>query len=260
MPLAGRAVAAPPDAALDHAMLAARARILSNPGVDALRSAVAEARGCQPGRAAGSAPGRCAVCRSAGVGTPARVRAGPHAAGPPGHAERGGTLRRPSGQPAGGRNRLAGRPQPVSPLPGAGRPELLLNTQITAADRACRRGQCTACRPGWRAIRATPAPGRHCPVSAPRWGSRPCGRSGPRPRCRWPGWTTAPRNGPVQGRTEPGAAGGGAGQDHIEASIIDTRTRQVELLASGTGARALIQSPAPAPNRSASPAARPGSR
>ena len=66
-------------------------------------------------------------------------------------------------------------------------------------------------------------------------------------------WTTAAAHGPLQGgaRTWCAVRPGGAGVDHIEASIIDTRTGPGAVTAERTGARALIRSPCPAPSRSA---------
>ena len=83
--LAGRPAApAAPD--LVHAMMAGRARVLSNPGVDALRSYLTEAQASQRPRA----PGRRPVCRGAGKRQAARCRRRRQVRGQARRADRGG--------------------------------------------------------------------------------------------------------------------------------------------------------------------------
>jgi predicted Zn-dependent protease len=224
----GAAVAAPPDAALDHAMLAARARILSNPGVDALRSAVAEAGVAS--LAAQPAARQAGVLYAAALAS-ARLREFVQArtlldrlatlsAAAPSAARLGSLLEAEIALLAG---------QPVSPLPGAGRPELLLNTQIRL--QTGRAAEASAPLQTWLA--------RH-PRDASAWqalSSVSAALGQPLRAIR--------AEAEVQvARLDYGAAldrltaaqnlvrrsPNGAGQDHIEASIIDTRTRAVQLL------------------------------
>jgi len=225
---AGSAAPTTADSPLDHAMVSARARILSNPGVDALRSAVAEA--AVPGLASAPASRQAGVLYSATLAS-ARMRD---------FAAAQATLGRLSvvsaASPAAVRlvRLLAAElalqaGQPADILSGAGRPELFLNTQSLLLSG----------RPG----DALPA--------LQTWLSRH-----PRDASAWQALSSASAaqgltlrairaDGEAQvARLDYGAAldrfkaaqnlmrvaPGGAGLDHIEASIIDTRSRAVQLL------------------------------
>ena len=218
---------APADMAMDHAMVSARARILSNPGVDLLRNAVAEAAG--PGLSLLPAPRRAAVLYGATLAS-ARLREFPAAQASLAQLSE---LTRPS--PAAARlsrllggeiSLLAGQPAPG--LDPGGRPELFMNTQSLI--KAGRAGEAMAPLQTWLA--------RH-PKDASAWQylAGACAAQGLSLRAiraeaevqvalldyaaamdRFKAAQTMVRH------------AAGSNVDHIEASIIDTRARAVQLL------------------------------
>ena len=223
----GQAPAATTDLVMDHAMVSARARVLSNPGVDLLRHAVAEA--ASPGFGALSPTRQAAVLYGATLAS-ARLREFPAAQSSLGRLSE---VVRPF--PAalrltrlleGELAQLAG--QTAALLPAAGRPELFMNTQsLVKAGRAAEAlpplqtwlarhprdasawqllaGACAAQGLSLRAIRAE----AEAQVARMDYAAAVD---------RFKAAQTLVRN------------AGGANVDHIEASIIDTRARAVQVL------------------------------
>ena len=217
-----------PVAPLDHAMASARARILSNSGVDALRLAVAEA--AVSGFAALPAARQAGVLYGATLAS-ARLRD---------FAAAQATLARlealtAADAPAARLHRLlvaelaAMAGQTVALLPGPGRPELLANTQILV--RAGRAGDALPALQTWLS--------RH-PRDATVWqalsgASAAHGQTLRAIRADAEAQVARLDYGAALDRFKAAQnllrnAPRGAQVDHIEASIIDTRARAVESL------------------------------
>lgn len=231
----------PADGALDHAMASARARILSNPGVDALRQAAAEA--ASSGFAALPAARQAGVLYGATLAT-ARLRD---------FAAAQATLARlealtSANTPAARLSRLlaaelaAMTGQAAALLPGSGRPELLANTQILM--RTGRAGD--ALSPPADLAVATPAR-RHGLAGIVR---RECGPwpdlAGDPGRRRGAGGPAGLRRGarPIEGGPESSAkcAQGCAGGPYRGVDHRHPGPRR-RVTVSRTGARALTRSP-----------------
>lgn len=227
MPLQA-AAPAPADGVLDHAMASARARILSNPGVDALRIAVAEA--ASPGFAALPAARQAGLLYGATLAS-ARLRDLAAAQATLGRLE---ALTAPY-PPAARLSRLLAAElaltagQTVALLPGSGRPELLANTQILM--RTGRAGDALSPLQTWLS--------RH-PRDATAWqalsgASAAHGQTLRAIRADAEAQVARLDYGAALDRLKAAQnllrnAPRGAQVDHIEASIIDTRARAVELL------------------------------
>ena len=223
----GQAVAAPAELAMDHAMVSARARILSNPGVDLLRHAVAEST--VPGFNLMPAPRQAAALYGAAL---ASTKLRDFAAARASVVQLSDLTRN---VPTAARlTRLLAAEmslqtgQPGALLAPAGRPELFLNAQILM--RTGRAGDAVQELQTWVA--------RH-PRDASAWQllAGACAAQGLSLRA-------------IRAEAEAQVAlldyaaavdrfkaaqalvrnGSGAAIDHIEASIIDTRARAVQSL------------------------------
>ena len=223
----GLAAAASPEAAMDHSMVSARARVLSNPGVDLLRHAVAES--AAPGLKLLPAPRQAAVLYGAALAS-AKLR--DFAAARASLAQLS-ELTRPLPNTARLTRLLDAEIALQSGQPGAiqaaaGRPELFLNAQSLV--RAGRAGEIIPDLQTWVA--------RH-PRDASAWQllAGACAAQGLQLRAiraeaeaqvaRMDYAAAADRFKAAQALVRNLA---GAQIDHIEASIIDTRTRAVQSL------------------------------
>ncbi len=223
----GQGPAVPADMAMDHAMVSARARILSNPGVDAFRKAVADASGPVFGDL--SVPRKAAALYGAALAA-ARLREFGAAQAaldqlstlvkPYAPAARQGALL------AAELALLAGQPAPA--LAGKGRPELFLTSQSLVT--AGRPGEAVSALQVWVA--------RH-PRDASAWQLLATAYSaqGQALRAvRADAESQVARMDYIAAMDRFTAAqtmvrnARGANIDHIEASIIDTRARAVQLL------------------------------
>ena len=217
---------------LEHAMMAGtRPGAVQSGGVDALRSYAHAWRSPAHGRAGAQA----APC------TPPRWPA-PSCATAGGAAQVRGQARRADG---GGRRatRLRGCWPPNSRWPPAMVPARLPWPDVHArpprnaavrrrrrspADRAADVGAAFADMGG-------PASARRAGLAAAGGrlygaGTVSCAPCAPKPRRRWRTWITRPRCDRFKAAQDMARKGGPGTSDHIEASIIDTRARQVESL------------------------------
>lgn len=227
--LAGRPAARAPD--LVHAMMVARSRVLSNPGVDGLRSFVTEAEGAQ---AAGAPRVRQAGALYAAALASSRLRdpaaaarlAGKLAAVTAGDAR----AARLSGLLAAEVALQAGNAAPAAALDAAstGRPEVMLSSQARvqngrAADAAQRLQTWVALHPrdaqAWQLLSAA--------YTAQGQTLRAIRAEAEVQVAHLDYQAAMDRFKAAQELARKAGAGGG---DYIEASIIDTRARQVESL------------------------------
>ena len=225
---AGPAPAVPIDTALDHAMVSARARILSNPGVDALRHAVAEA--AVPGLAAQGTARQAGVLYGAALAS-ARLR---EFAAAQQLVARLGSLT----QGSAAATRLTGllvaelalqSGQLPSVLAGSGRPELLLNAQILMASG--RPGEALPGLQTWLSRRPRDATAWQAVASASAAQGltlRAIRAEAEAHAARLDYGAAVDRFTAAQNMIR--SAPRGASLDHIEASIIDTRARAVQSL------------------------------
>ncbi len=225
--LAGRPATPAPD--LLHAMMVARSRVLSSPGVDALRSLVAEAESAQAGapRARQAGALYAAALASSRLRDPAAAArlAGKLAAVTAGDAR----AARLSGLLAAEVALQAGNAAPAAALDTAstGRPEVMLSSQARvqnghAADAAQRLQTWVALHPrdaqAWQLLSAA--------YTAQGQTLRAIRAEAEVQVAHLDYQAAMDRFKAAQELARKGGAGG----DHIEASIIDTRARQVESL------------------------------
>ena len=232
--LAGRTVS-PAAASLEHALVAARARVLSQGAVDALRTRVAEA---QAAALAQQSPARQAAALYAAALASLKLRE-------PAQAERFALALRPLVQGEAAAARLARlllaeialaggdavRAASLLPAGDAGRPDVLLAAQAAlrtgrAADAAQRLQTWVTLHPrdasAWQLLaQAHGALGQNIRAI----------RAEAEAQVGWMDYAAAmDRFKAAQELVRKMARDGTLGSDHIEASIIDTRARQVESL------------------------------
>ncbi len=232
--LAGRTVS-PAAASLEHALVAARARVLSQGAVDALRTRVAEA---QAAALAQQSPARQAAALYAAALASLKLRE-------PAQAERFALALRPVVQGEAAAARLARlllaeialaggdavRAASLLPAGDAGRPDVLLAAQAAlrtgrAADAAQRLQTWVTLHPrdasAWQLLaQAHGALGQNIRAI----------RAEAEAQVGWMDYAAAmDRFKAAQELVRKMARDGTLGSDHIEASIIDTRARQVESL------------------------------
>jgi len=224
----GQAAAAPGDVAMDHAMVGARARILSSPGVDALRSALAEPAGSvfaalPSARKAGVLYGAAlaaAKLRDFAAAQAMLAQLTALAAPVPAAARLGNLLEAELAL-------LAGQPM-VALASGGGRPELFLSSQGRmktgrAADAAAALQVWVATHPrdasAWELLAgAYAAQGQSLRAIRAEAEARAAQLDYVAAVDRLKAAQTLVRN------------AAGSNIDHIEASIIDTRARALQLL------------------------------
>ncbi len=224
----GTPSAAASELTMEHAMVSARARVLSNPGVDALRQAVAESGG----PAVSTVPAaRQAANLYAGALAATKLRDFPAAQV---MVERLSAVTRSSDRA----RRLTGllsvelalqAGQTPPALAPEGRPELLLLSQALIAKG--RAGEAAPALQTWLALHPRDAAAWQMLASAAaaQGQSLRSIRAEAEAQVAQLDYPAAlDRFKAAQGMVRNAA--GGSGVDHIEASIIDTRTRQVQLL------------------------------
>ncbi len=232
--LAGRSVT-PPALSFEHAMVTARARVLSGPGVDALRARVAEASSAAlPGQSPARQAGALYGAALASLKLRDTAQAGQLAAGLAAltRADAAGT-------------RLArllvaeialaagDAPRAVSLLPAqaSGRPDVLLHAQ--ARLRAGQPAEAAQHLQAWVALHPRDAAAWQLLAASDAAQNRPLRaiRAEAEAQVALLDYAAAiDRFKAAQELARSMARGGTLGADHIEASIIDTRTRQVESL------------------------------
>ena len=216
------------DMALEHAIISARARVLSNPGVDTLRQWVAEAGSVAPGPLP---PARAVAALYAGALAAARLRDFSSAqamlarlsASTEADADAARLTRLLAVEVA----LLSGTPAPE--LAKRGRPELLLTAQTLLG-----RGRAAEAAPGlqaWVALHPRDAAAWQLLASASAAQGQPLRavRAEAEAQVAQLDYAAAmDRFRAAQSMVRN--ASGAAAVDHFEASIIDTRARQVQLL------------------------------
>ncbi len=226
---------AAPAPTLEHAMMAARARVLSRPGTDVLRQWLAEPQGTgfaalAPARQAGAlyaAALAASQLHEAGAARALLPRLQALAQGDAAAQRQARLLAAEVELAAGDAAPRCGLLAPRR----KDRPELLLRAQALLHSPGAQPARPTwrrSCRPGWPRTRAMPAPGRRWPACGRRR-ARGCAPCAPRPRRTRRATTTRPRwtvSRPAQDLARKSSAAG----DLVEASIIDTRLRAVESL------------------------------
>jgi predicted Zn-dependent protease len=226
--LVGRARTPPPD--LVHAMMVGRARVLSNPGVDALRSYLedTELAGAGANRARQGGALYAAALASARLRDPANAaklaaRLGALAAGDARAARIATLLAAEIALQAGDNAPAAALPEGAS----SGRPELLMSSQARiASGRAAAAAQRLQT---WVALHPRDAQAWQLLATAyaqQGQGLRAIRAEAEAQVARLDYQAALDRFKAAQDLARRTGAGG----DHIEASIIDTRARQVELL------------------------------
>jgi len=236
-PLGAPSAAPPHD--LEHAMMAARARVLSRPGVDILRSWVAEADA--PGSANLSAPRRVAVLYAAALASaelrdlpragPLAARLAPLVVGDVRAARQARLLAAELAQQGGQPARLAELLQPGGMKDGiepAGRPERLL--LAAARVRTGQAGQATASLQTWVTDHPRDAAAWQLLASAYSAQGQALRALRAEGEARVAQLDFAAARDRFKAAQEASRKGGGQPGDHIEASIVDTRLRQVETL------------------------------
>jgi predicted Zn-dependent protease len=226
--LAGRGAAAAPD--LVHAMMVGRARVLSNPGVDVLRGFLADTDAAQAGanraRHAGALySAALAASRLRDTGTASRLtaRLGQLTAGDARAARVSGLLAAEIALQAGDGAPAAALADGASPR----RPELLLSSQARIAGG--RAGAAAQRLQTWVALHPRDAQAWQLlagAYAAQGQGLRAIRAEAEAQVARLDYQAAMDRFKAAQDLARKAGAGG----DHIEASIIDTRARQVELL------------------------------
>jgi predicted Zn-dependent protease len=229
--LAGRPASAPLAPSMEHALAAARSRVLSNSGVDALRGYLTEADSAAlatQGRPRQAAAVYAAALAASRLREPAQAarwlaRLGPLVAGDAPAARMGRMLGAEVALAAADGPRALAALEPV----GNSRPELLLQSQARlqtgrAADAAQRLQTWVATHPkdapAWQLLAACYA-AQQLPVRAIRAEAEA--------QVALLDYAAAlDRFKAAQDLIRKG----GGGADHIDASIVDTRARQVELL------------------------------
>ena len=232
--LSGRA-AVPGAPTVEHAMVAARARVLSQGAVDALRARVAEA---QAPTLAQQGPARQAGALYAAALASLKLRDGAQ-------AERFAMALRPLAQGEAAAARLArlllaeialgagdaARAASLASLADAGRPDVLLGAQ--AAVRAGRGDEAAQRLQTW--VTSHPRDAAAWQLLAQAYGTQGRGlraiRAEAEAQVAWLDYAAAmDRFKAAQELARRMARDGTLGGEHIEASIIDTRARQVESL------------------------------
>ena len=216
------------DMALDHAIISARARVLSNPGVDTLRQWVAEAGSAAPGALP---PARAVAVLYAGALAAAKLRdftsAQAMLARLSASTEADVDAARLTRLLAVELALLSGQPAPE--LAKRGRPELLLTSQALLG-----RGRAAQAAPGlqaWVALHPRDAAAWQllASVSAAQGQPLRAVRAEAEAQVAQLDYAAAmDRFKAAQSMVRN--ASGAADVDHFEASIIDTRARQVQLL------------------------------
>jgi predicted Zn-dependent protease len=224
----GRA-AVPPVANFEHSMMTARAKVFSYPGVDGLRALVTEAQGLDPAKVA---PARQASVYYAAALASSRLRDGPAATqwlqrlstvarGDAKAVRLARLLEAEIAMAAGNASRAA----ELVDIAGPGRPEVMLGSQARVA--AGRASEVAARLPTWVALH--PRDAAAWQMLAGAYAAQ--GQTLRAIRAEAEAQVAHLDYAAAVDRFKAGqelVRSAGAGGDHIEASIIDTRARQVQ--------------------------------
>jgi predicted Zn-dependent protease len=224
----GRTASAPV-ASFEHSMMTARAKVFSYPGVDGLRALVTEAQGTDPAKAA---PTRQASVYYAAALASSRLRDGPGAAQ---WLERLSAVARGDAKAARLARLLeaevamssgnASRAAELVDIAAPGRPELILGSQARVA--AGRAGEVTARLPAWVALHPRDSAAWQMLAGAYAAQGQALRAIRAEAEAQVAHLDYAAAVDRFKAAQELVRRSGASG-DHIEASIIDTRARQVQ--------------------------------